>query len=225
MSRLAYRCLVLDHDDTVADSTRAIHYPAYLAFMRELRPLAEPLSFAGWMRKNFYPGIMPFLTDEVGLDELELEREYEIWRSFSVANDPPFFDGILQFLSDYRGAGGIVAVVSHSEAEIITRNYRVASNGRFEPDAVYGWELPAERRKPSSWPVLDVVRRYDLEPKAVLVVDDLKPGVDMARSAGVAVAGAGWGYDIPEIEERMRSECDYYFSRVVELTEHVLNLE
>ena len=38
MSRLKYKCLVLDHDDTVMDSTRLIHHPAFLVFLKEVRP-------------------------------------------------------------------------------------------------------------------------------------------------------------------------------------------
>ena len=36
--KLKYRCLVLDHDDTVMDSTRLIHHPAFLVYLREVRP-------------------------------------------------------------------------------------------------------------------------------------------------------------------------------------------
>ena len=46
------------------------------------------------------------------------------------------------------------------------------------------------------------------------MVDDLKPGYDMARAAGVDFAAAGWAYDVPEIEGFMRKNCDYYFKTV-----------
>ena len=36
--KLKYKCLVLDHDDTVMDSTRLIHHPAFLVYLREVRP-------------------------------------------------------------------------------------------------------------------------------------------------------------------------------------------
>ncbi len=32
--KLKYKCLVLDHDDTVMDSTRLIHHPAFLVYQR-----------------------------------------------------------------------------------------------------------------------------------------------------------------------------------------------
>ena len=51
------------------------------------------------------------------------------------------------------------------------------------------------------------------------MVDDLKPGYDMAKSAGVDFAAAGWAYDEPEIECFMRENCDYYFKTIVELAD------
>jgi phosphoglycolate phosphatase/pyrophosphatase PpaX len=39
----------------------------------------------------------------------------------------------------------------------------------------------------------------------------------MARGAGAHFAAAGWAYDVPEIAEFMKKNCDYYFSSVEEL--------
>jgi phosphoglycolate phosphatase/pyrophosphatase PpaX len=61
------------------------------------------------------------------------------------------------------------------------------------------------------------MERYGLEPSEVLVVDDLKPGYDMARAAGVSFGAAGWAYDVPTIEAFMRKNCDYYFKTTNEL--------
>jgi len=35
---MRYKCLLLDHDDTVVNSTATIHYPAFLEALRLLRP-------------------------------------------------------------------------------------------------------------------------------------------------------------------------------------------
>ena len=48
-------------------------------------------------------------------------------------------------------------------------------------------------------------------------MDDLKPGHDMARAAGVPFAAAGWANDIPEIEQFMRKNCDHYCKQVSDL--------
>jgi phosphoglycolate phosphatase/pyrophosphatase PpaX len=87
------------------------------------------------------------------------------------------------------------------------------------PTLVYGWELPAEQRKPAPYPLLDIMNRLSLEPSDILVVDDLKPGYDMARAAGCDFAAAGWAYDGPEIEAFMRANCDYYLPTVDSLRE------
>ena len=57
------------------------------------------------------------------------------------------------------------------------------------------------------------------------MVDDLKPGYDMARSFGVPFVGAGWGYDIPEIRDFMKQNSDYYFTKVSELEQFLFEQE
>ena len=61
------------------------------------------------------------------------------------------------------------------------------------------------------------MERFALRPEELLVVDDLKPGHDMARAAGVLFAAAGWANDIPEIEQFMRKNCDHYCKQVSDL--------
>ena len=87
-------------------------------------------------------------------------------------------------------------------------------HGLPEPDEVYGWECPPHQRKPSPWPVEQIMAKYRLKPGQVLVLDDLKPGHDMARACGVNFAAAGWANDIPEIERFMRENCEQYFKTV-----------
>jgi beta-phosphoglucomutase-like phosphatase (HAD superfamily) len=217
------RCLVLDHDDTAVDSTRSIHHPAHLEAMARLRPGLPPVDLPTWYRKNFEPGITSFLRDELRMTDAELLAELEIWRGFTARGRPPFFPGFLETLAEFRACGGRVAVVSHSEAAIIRGHYQAAGDGAaFVPDLVFGWEEPAERRKPSPWPVQEIQRAYGLAPQELLVVDDLKPGVLMAKAAGVPVAAAGWSHDIPEIRAYMERECVAYFRSVAEFREYVL---
>ena len=51
----------------------------------------------------------------------------------------------------------------------------------------------------------------------MVMVDDAKPGYDMAKAYGVTFAGAGWAMDIPEIRDFMRKNSDVYFTKVEEL--------
>ena len=199
---MRYRCLVLDHDDTVVNSTATIHYPAFVAAMKELRPGWPMPSLEDYFRLNFNPGFMPYLTDVLHFTEEEEKREFNIWQSFVRATVPPVFPGMARLIRRQKAEGGYICVISHSVDVNIRRDYR--ENGLEEPDLVFGWERPREQRKPSPWGVEEILRRLPVERKDILVVDDLRPGQEMADAAGVAFAAALWAHRIPEIHEEMR---------------------
>jgi HAD superfamily hydrolase (TIGR01509 family) len=216
-----YLCLILDHDDTAVNSTAKIYYPAHLEVMSVLRPDKKPVTLDEWFLKNFHPGIMAYLTEELGMNDQEMEVEYEIWKKFARSIVPEFFPGFIETLVEYKKRGGIVAVVSHSEKMVIEKHY---SSNRMElkPDIVFGWDYSEELRKPSPLPVLEILKAFHLKPHQALVVDDLKPGIVMGKAAGVDVAAAGWGHNIPEIREYMKKNCIAYFKDVEEFKDFIL---
>ena len=144
-----------------------------------------------------------------------MEDEERFWREYVERRIPTAYPGIGRVISAFRAAGGLVVVDSHSYSHYIERDYR--ANGLPMPDVVFGWDIPPEQRKPSPYTLLELQRRYRLLPSEILVVDDLKPGYDMARAAGCDFAAAGWAYAIPSIEAFMRRNCDFYFATVDEL--------
>lgn len=220
---LCYRCIVLDHDDTSVRSTAAIHYPAHREVMRTIRPEQEPVSLETWFLKNFDPGIMEFLSGELGFTEEELRLEYEIWRSHTTVIDPPFFPRFLSIVSEYHRRGGIVSVVSHSDEDIIRRHYTANTDvPGFMPDMVFGWSYDESKRKPSSWPIEQIMERYGVSGSEILILDDLKPGMLMAEAAGADFAAAGWGHDIPEIRDFMQNRSMAYFHTVEEFGKFLL---
>ena len=218
---MKYKCVILDHDDTSVSSTAEIHYPAHIETIRQLRPGTEPVSLEDWFRKNFNPGVMEYFTDELGFSEAEIEEEYRIWREFNEDSNPHFFPGITDLISEYQKNGGIVAVVSHSEVDVIKRHYSVNGKGVM-PDIIFGWDYDKSKRKPSVWPVEQIKKKFSLGTGDIIMVDDMKPGLDMAQNAGIEIAGAGWGQYVPEIVDHMRENCDYYFSEVAGLADFLL---
>ena len=219
---MKYKCLVLDHDDTVVNSTASIHYPCFLAYLAEYHPhLKDNYDITTFFNKNFNPGILSLLRDEVGLSEEELEHEGEFWREYVKHHIPRAFDGIREIIDEFLTRGGTIAVASHSLTEYIVRDYR--ENDLRMPSVIYGWDMDPEKRKPSPFSVLDIAERLSLSPSDILVVDDLKPGYDMARAAGCDFAAAGWAYNIPEIEAFMRENCDFYLPTVESLWELLFN--
>jgi phosphoglycolate phosphatase len=48
---------------------------------------------------------------------------------------------------------------------------------------VYGWELGEGKRKPSPWPAMEAMKELEVTPEQTVMLDDLKPGVEMAIAA------------------------------------------
>lgn len=211
-----YKCLVLDHDDTVVDSSASIHYPSFVEYLKIARPhLADKYTLEEYFEKNFHPGILDLFTEEIGLDEKELAEEEAFWREYVKNHIPHAYPGMAEIIAEFKAGGGIIAVDSHSVTENIVRDYK--ANGLPEPDIIYGWDIPKEMRKPLPGTLFDLMEKYDLRPYEILVVDDLKPGYDMARAAGVDIAGAGWAHNVKGIYEFMQANCNYYCKTVEEL--------
>ena len=211
---LRYKCLVLDHDDTVVNSTATIHYPSFVEYMKDRHPEIR-MSLEDYFRYNFHPGVVAMFTEICGLSRKDQEDEELFWKEYTRRHVPKAYPGIREILEEQRRGGGLITVVSHSLRENILRDYR--ENGLPEPDLVYGWECPPEQRKPDPWPLYRIMEKYGLKAEEMLVVDDLKPGYDMASAAEVPFAAAGWANDIPEIESFMRENTPRYFKTVAEL--------
>lgn len=217
---LKYKCLVLDHDDTVMYSTTHIHYPAFLKALEELRP-GTTISLHDYFRMNFDPGFLRYCTEILHFTEAENDRELEIWRAYVKDRVPVAFPGVARIIRRQKELGGLVCVISHSFSDNIRRDF--SANGLPEPDAVYGWELPPEHRKPAAWALNQVLKCFHLDPEEALVVDDLKPGYDMAHAAGVPFAAACWAYDVPEIRAFMQKNCVRAFTDPAELERHLFD--
>ena len=211
---MRFQCLVMDHDDTTVNSTATIHFPSFLAYLAQVRP-GLSYTLDDYFRKNFDPGVMALFTGELGFSDEELEGEFRFWQDWVRTRVPKAYPGIREILQRHRDAGGKIAVVSHSMRENIERDYR--ENGLPTPDLIFGWEQPPEQRKPEAWPLQQIMKTFSLPPEELLMVDDLKPGYDMARRCGVPFAAAGWANDIPEIEQFMRKNCDFYCKTVADL--------
>ena len=111
-------------------------------------------------------------------------------------------------------------MVSHSESARIARDYQ--THCAVAPDLIFGWDAAESRRKPNPYPVLETMRRFQLKKQEILVVDDLKPRLDMAKSCHVSFAAAGWSHLIPEIRDYMRRNSDFYFATVDAFREFIL---
>jgi len=196
-----YKCLILDHDDTIFDSTRHVHYPAFLETLRTLRPTQTDLSFTDFIEMCHTLGFERICDDVYHFDADELKIEYAIWKNYTGKTIPEPFAGIGAILKEFVSQGGKIVVVSHSESAEIKRDYR--THFGFEPDLVFGWELGSELRKPNPYPLEETLKQLNLKPEDCLVLDDMRLGKEMAEALGVDFACAAWAHDSPVIRADM----------------------
>ncbi len=212
---LKYPCLVLDHDDTVVQSEATVNYPFFCYILDQYRP-GTKITLQEYTQGCFHLGFADMCRKWYGFTAQELVDEYLGWQEYIQDHIPAPFPGIEAILRRQKQEGGLICVVSHSCIQNITRDYQI--HFAMVPDAIYGWDLPEHLRKPSTYPLDQIMANYNLKPEQLLVVDDMKPAWEMAHKASVPIAFAGWGRkDYPEISQEMTRLCDFSFSAVAQL--------
>ena len=212
---LKYKCLVLDHDDTVVQSMKTLSYPFWCLELEQFRP-GTTVTLEEYILQCHEVGFADMCRNRFHFTDDELKTEHKQWMEYILQNIPDSYPGIDRIIHRQKAEGGIICVVSHSHADNISRDY----NAHFgiQPDAIYGWELMPHQRKPNPWPLDDIMARFDLKPEDILVVDDMKLACQMAKPLGIKVAYAGWsGMGVPSLTEEMEQLCDYSFDSTEEL--------
>ena len=214
---LKYPCLVLDHDDTVVQSEATINYPYFCYILDQFRP-GKTITMEEYVQGCFHPGFAGMCREKYQFTEQELIDEYAGWKEYMRTHIPAPYPGIERIIRKQKEAGGMLCVVSHSSSENIARDY--IEHFGILPDAIYGWDLPEDQRKPNPYPLEHIMATYGFRPDELLVVDDLKPAWQMARATGVPIAFAAWSKTgLPQIIEEMKNLCDYTFETPEKLEE------
>jgi beta-phosphoglucomutase-like phosphatase (HAD superfamily) len=91
---ITYKCLILDHDDTIVDSTKTIHYPAFLETLAILRPSQQDLSFTDFITMCHTLGFEKICDEVYHFDADEMKTEYAIWKDHTQRQTPLPFEGI-----------------------------------------------------------------------------------------------------------------------------------
>lgn len=211
---LKFPCLILDHDDTVVASEETVHYPCFVEYLKVNRP-GMTMTFQEYVDACSRMSFADLCKNLFNLTDEELEEEYQFWKGYIKNHFPTPYPGIKELLNAYRAAGGKICVSSLSMKENILRDYHM--NFGFEPDLIYSFDLPDELKKPSPYAPQEIMKYFGFTPDQVLIVDDMKHSVTMARASGCPIAFAGWGRtEFPQITTEMTALCDYSFASVEE---------
>lgn len=217
---LKYKCIILDHDDTAVKSTPEIHYPSFVEAINLLRPNGISISLDEFIGYCFEPGFHSLCKDIMNFTDSEMKIQQEIWQKYTSTTVPDFYELFPETVHEFKKRGGIVTVVSHSERSRIERDYSIHCG--FIPDAIFGWELPEHQRKPYPYPIKEIIKRFNLKESEVIMLDDLKPGLEMANACHVDFAAAGWSHQIPNIKDQMKKTSKFYFETVKEFHDFLL---
>jgi len=218
---MKYKCLVLDHDDTLVQTERYVGYPYFRDYLRRIRPGTE-LTFRQYLRDCCNTEFVQMCQQRWGMTQEECDEEYRGWKEYYTTHPHVLYPGMDRIVRRQKEAGGLVCVASLSLEENILTDYRSLCG--VMPDAVYDNDLPGHQRKPSGFPLEDIMRRFGLRREEILVVDDMMVGWEMARAAGVDTAFAAWGKkEYPELCREMEDLCEYTFYTPEELEEFLFS--
>ena len=78
---MRYQCLVLDHDDTVVNSTATINYPAFVQTLQKLRPDVH-MTLDDFFSYSFEPGFGALCSDILGFSDAEMDIQYQTWLDY-----------------------------------------------------------------------------------------------------------------------------------------------
>lgn len=216
---MKFKALFLDHDDTIVDSTQTIHYPAFLETLRTLRPTEPLIQYGDFVQHCHSFGFQDLCENRYSLTPEEMNIEYAIWKRYTRTIQPLAYDGIKDLLECFKSQGGYIIVVSHSESQEIKRDYQ--SQFGFEPDAIFGWDLGKEYRKPHPYPIIESLKRFNLNTHECLMLDDMSLGQTMAHIAKIQFAWAAWSHTKNELTIHKKSSTDLIFTSIAELKDYL----
>ena len=87
---LKYKCLILDHDDTVVDSTKHLHYPSFQKTLELVRPEIS-MTFEEFYLHCFEPGFEDLIVNKLKLNKEERKELYFDFQRFLVEDTPAIF--------------------------------------------------------------------------------------------------------------------------------------
>lgn len=183
---MKYKAILYDIDGTLLDTFDMNMYPLMQIIREELGQecTLEQL-------RPFYA--QPGLKTMTDLGIRDVDGVYARWVAYVNAYEKGAvpYPGMEDALGRIRAAGIRQAVVSSK----MHRQYEI-DMGRYHMDAFMETAVLAEdteKHKPDPAPILECLRRMELQPEDVIYIGDALSDLQAARNAGVDFGLAGWG--------------------------------
>jgi hypothetical protein len=127
---MKYKCLVLDHDDTVVQTERCIGYPYFKEYLAKIRPGTE-LTFRQYVEDCNNMVFADVCRLRWNMTEEEQTQEYQGWKIYYRDHPRPIFPGIDRLIARQKAEGGLVCVASLSRRDDILSDYAEKNGARL----------------------------------------------------------------------------------------------
>lgn len=175
---------IFDFDDTIVNSTPEIHYKAYKVFCEMTN--RKPLTLEKYYVELFEKTYVEFIRD-MNLTLEEYQIEFENWKLYTSTIKPEPFYKIMDILRKIKNSGHKLVICSQSNREAIENFFNETD---IMPDLIIAGDREhSERNKPYNYPINTVKKMYGVDNSQIIVIDDMKPGLIMAKNNCVKSIG------------------------------------
>ena len=192
--------VIVDHDDCAVESSETTHMKFHNEHLIANGMGAHVLpTVTSWLDASSRPNGHQQLLLSAGVLPKDIPQWSAEWgRWLQRHPSPKFYPGFAHFVNYLQTLGCHVAVCTHGLSDQVIRHYTehaVLDDGTLVlPDFVYSRDSTGvEKNKPNPFPVLDSMLRWGVsDPREVWVLDDMMPGIEMAKAAGAFAIGCAW---------------------------------
>jgi 16S rRNA pseudouridine516 synthase len=139
-----------------------------------------------------------------------IEKIKETWQSMAMdkyCKEVPLKPGVAEFLPWLRERGIFMAVASSNDLKLIRAVLK--SHGILDYFSGIITACQVKKGKPGPDVYLEAARQLGTDPRDCLVFEDILPGIQAGKAAGMTVCAVEDTYSILQEKEK-RAQADYY---------------
>jgi len=205
--------ILWDLDGTLVDSSEDLVRATNEAMRRLGYPEVDKAHFARMVGNGVRYLVSAALPPESR--EVERERAIEIFMEYyraHIADRTRYFRGIPELLADLPVHHAIVSNKREDLCRVLVKE--LDSLDWFEE--IVGGDTFLNR-KPHPQPVLEMIKRFSVDPSRTVMIGDSILDIESGLKAGVKTIGVTWGFGDPLESSEIRP--DYVFSSVSEMAD------
>lgn len=141
-----------------------------------------------------------------------VEQIKKTWQDMAMdkyCREVPLKPGVREFLPFLKERGVRMAVASSNDAQLIEACLKAQDVRQYFDAVITACEV--KKGKPAPDVYLEAAKRLGVKPENCLVFEDIVPGIQAGKSAGMKVCAVHDIYSIPQEQEK-RKYADYYIT-------------